>query len=227
MIKQMVQNVVSKSICHGSSVKPLHLWNPAAPLRITETSLYLADKWLFKHLSSKFNVWKTSVPKYLLSEHFKNTKKNPVVMVFPSKQLKHCSFPNLNQFWNLATIDQKQLWKIQLFKAMMDDLKIFWCFWNCTWSLCMSTDSLGHPLQEFHLVWDSLLPLTLHSFLFLAQTWWFKCFLKVWGRTCLCFVKLFSWLKASLKNKFIVELLLKTCTEKAMIVMIYYHSFCI
>lgn len=77
MVEQMVQNVVSKSICHGSSVKPLHLWNPAAPLRITETSLYLADKWLFKHLSSKFNVWKMSVPKYLLSEHFKNNKKTP------------------------------------------------------------------------------------------------------------------------------------------------------
>lgn len=110
-----------------------------------------------------------------ISKIIKNT---PVVMVFPSKQLKRCSFPNLNQFWNLATIDQKQLWKIQLFKTMMDDVKIFWCFWNCTRSLYMSTDSLGHPLQEFRLDWDSLLPLTLPSFLFLAQMWWsvsYKC----------------------------------------------------
>lgn len=98
-------------------------------------------------------------------------KKTPVIVVFPSKQLQHCSFPNLNQFWNLATTDQKQLWKIQLFKEIMDDLKIFWCFWNCTLSLYISTDSLGivllrHPLTEFRLDWDSLLPLTLHNFLF-------------------------------------------------------------
>lgn len=42
---------------------------------------------------------------------------------------------------------------------------------NCTLSLYISTDSLGvvllrHPLTEFRLDWDSLLPLTLHNFLF-------------------------------------------------------------
>lgn len=102
------------------------------------------------------------------SKVIKNTS---VVMVFPAKQLKRCSFPNLNQLWNLATIDQQQLWKIQLFKEMMDELKIFWCFWNCTWSLYVSTHSLGHPLQEFHLVWGSLLPLTLFTVFY----FWHKC----------------------------------------------------
>lgn len=61
--------------------------------------------------------------------------KTPVVVVFSSKQLKHCFFPNLNQFWNMAAIDQEWLWKIQLFKEIMDDLKIFWCFWNSTRAL--------------------------------------------------------------------------------------------
>lgn len=30
----------------------------------------------------------------------------------------------------------------------------------------MNSDSLGYPLQEFQLDWDSLLPLTLHNFYF-------------------------------------------------------------
>lgn len=42
---------------------------------------------------------------------------------------------------------------------------------NCTLSLYISTDSLGvvllrHPLTEFRLDWDSLLPLTLHNLYF-------------------------------------------------------------